>query len=117
MTEDELVREKVRRLWTNEREADRASEILSSFGTGMHEREIGRVRLAALKLSNGSLPELERLIRAARQDYRDLLAWAEYPEQFKAAWTAAMPLSPEQQNEMRMILKRDREQYEEWLKK
>ncbi len=83
MTEDELVREKVRRLWTNEREADRASEILSSFGTAMHEQEIGRVRLAALKLSNGSLLELEKVIHAAKEDYRDLFAWAEYPEVFR----------------------------------
>src|ERR1700730_5486953 len=75
MTEDELVREKVRRLWTNEREAERAREILSSFGTAVHEREVGRVQLAALKLSNGSLPELEKLIRAAREPLHKFGTW------------------------------------------
>jgi hypothetical protein len=34
-----------------------------------------------LALSGGKLPELEAMVDAANQDYRDVLYWAEYPEE------------------------------------
>jgi hypothetical protein len=44
-------------------------------------REAARVRLAILALADGNLAEVERLVAAANADYRDVLYWAEYPEE------------------------------------
>jgi hypothetical protein len=57
-------------------EQSRALELLDSYGAAQHEREPARVRIAALKLAGGRLSELEYLINHARQDYRDIIAWA-----------------------------------------
>jgi hypothetical protein len=35
-----------------------------------------RVRLAILKLAQGDLPRLGRLVQDAKRDYRDVLAWS-----------------------------------------
>ena len=39
-----------------------------------------RVQLAVLKLADGDMRALKRSVRDARMDYRDVLAWAEYPQ-------------------------------------
>ena len=44
-------------------------------------REPDRVRLAILALADGELAEVQRLLGAANEDYRDVLYWAEYPEE------------------------------------
>ena len=44
-------------------------------------REDARVQLAILVLADGDLAEVKRLVAAANEDYRDLLYWAEYPEE------------------------------------
>jgi hypothetical protein len=46
--------------------------------------EPGRVKMAALALAKGNLAELQRLMAAAQLDYRDVLYWAEYPEESKS---------------------------------
>ncbi len=43
--------------------------------------ETPRVHRAVLALSGGKLADLEAMIDAANQDYRDVLYWAEYPEE------------------------------------
>lgn len=57
--------------------AREASMILTRYGTGTHEQEPERVRLAAIELSGGDIMELNRLIELAKQDWRDILMWAE----------------------------------------
>lgn len=42
--------------------------------------ETPRVHLAVLALSGRKLADLERMVDAANKDYRDVLYWAEYPE-------------------------------------
>jgi len=54
-----------------------AMKILARYGAETHEREPQRVRLAAIELSGGNIEELERLIDQAKQDWRDILMWAE----------------------------------------
>jgi hypothetical protein len=44
-----------------------------------HERS--RVQLAIVVLARGDPAEVRRLVRAANEDYRDVLFWAEYPEE------------------------------------
>ncbi|MAT97502.1 MAG: hypothetical protein CL608_10205 [Anaerolineaceae bacterium] len=42
-----------------------------------------RVQLAILKLSKGNVDRLREYVEVARTDYRDVLFWAETPEQTK----------------------------------
>ena len=59
-------------------EADRPAALVALRGYTMR-RESSRVRLAILVLADGDVAEVERLVTAANEDYRDLLYWAEYP--------------------------------------
>ncbi len=78
---------------------------------GYAEPEAPRVQLAILKLSDGKAEKLLTYIEAAKRDYRDVLAWAEYPEQIRSGKTRFnTPLS-----EYEALLERDRTQYEAWL--
>ena len=75
------------------------------------DKESPRVHLAILKLSEGDTDKLMSFIEAAKVDYRDVLAWAEYPEQLRSGKTRYnTPLE-----EYEAILRADRTQYEAWL--
>lgn len=56
-------------------------DVLDWYGDQDYQRDPIRVRLAALKLADGDLGELKEMINAARVDYRDILSWAEYPNE------------------------------------
>jgi hypothetical protein len=56
-------------------------ELLDSYGVESYERERERVQLAILKLSAGSGEKLREFVAVAKRDYRDVLFWAEYPEE------------------------------------
>ncbi|HEY8164824.1 MAG TPA: hypothetical protein VIF83_04645, partial [Gemmatimonadaceae bacterium] len=105
----ELVSQLVARVFSAKDQAT-ALEMLDSYGAAAHEREPVRVRVALLKLSNGKLSELEHLIAHARQDYRDVLAWAEFPQELEQP-TWQMPA-----DRVAQIRGADRAQYLEWLK-
>jgi hypothetical protein len=51
--------------------------VLDLYGVEPHERERERVQLAIVQLSAGSEEKLLELVRAAKVDYRDVLAWQE----------------------------------------
>jgi hypothetical protein len=104
----DVVRLLVDRLFAPE-ERGAARVLLESYGAAPHEREPVRVRVAALKLSKGGLSELERVIGYARRDYRDVLAWAEYPAEM-AVPTWRMPA-----HDVAQIRAADRAQYLAWL--
>ena len=58
-----------------------AKEVLSmlkSYGTEEHEKEVNRVYLAILKLSQGDIVNLKKYLGLAKKDYRDVLVKAEY---------------------------------------
>ena len=59
----------------------RALELLDGYGADPHERERERVQLAILKLSAGSEEKMREYVAVAKRDYRDVLFWAEYPEE------------------------------------
>src|SRR2546421_8601858 len=59
----------------------RVLELLDSYGVESYERERERVQLAILKLSNGSEEKLREFVAVAKRDYRDVLFWAENPEE------------------------------------
>lgn len=55
-------------------------EVLDLYGSESHEGGRARVQLAILKLSEGDEDKLLHFVEAARQDYRDVLFWAETPD-------------------------------------
>ena len=75
------------------------------------------MHVAILKLSNGSLDELRAMTTAAKTDFRDVLLWAEYPEEARARWSVRSDLSETERRELAAIRARDRAQYEAWLKR
>ena len=96
-----------------ETEVDAALAILAEDGPQAWHREPARVRLAALKLANGSLEGLRRAVDRAKLDYRDVLAPAEYPKFTEFGLRARRLRSRVQQQ----IFSDDWQQYERWLKK
>ena len=59
----------------------RVLEFLDSYGVESYERERERVHLAILKLSGGSEEKLREFVAVAKRDYRDVLFWAENPDE------------------------------------
>jgi hypothetical protein len=79
----------------------------------LNELVTARVQLAALKLANGSVEKLRSNIESAKRDYRDIIAFAEYPEYHKKGFRVS-ELSADEQTQ---IIKSDWRQYEGWLRK
>lgn len=67
-----------------------------------------RVAVACLKLAGGNLKKLEGCAQAALADYRDILAWAEYPRQMQLDVRA----TPAQKAD---ACRADAEEYAHWL--
>ena len=107
----DVVSEKFRRLFGAHPDSEALLEVLNRYGSRDGDREVVRVQLAILKLSGGKPEKLRSNVEAALLDYRDVLAWAEYPEQMRSGKT--MFNSPAEEYEE--ILKRDRDQYLQWL--
>jgi hypothetical protein len=59
-------------------DATSVMSVLDAYGTETYERERERVQIAILKLSRGDADKLLHNVQAAKQDYRDVLYWAEY---------------------------------------
>jgi len=87
--------------------------MLNEYGPEKWHRESARVRLAALKLANGSVRRLQVSIDSAKRDYRDALAAAEYPAYFNIG-SRVQELSIKERSR---VIDEDWRQYEEWLKK
>jgi hypothetical protein len=69
-----------------------------------------RVQLAIVKLCDEDRRDSPRhYLDAALEDYRDVLAWAEYPQQLRPDW---FTLSV---TERAKVTKADRQQYARWL--
>ena len=73
-----------------------------------------RLRLAVLKVADGSEDELRKQVEAAKSDWRDVISAAEYPEALRLGLVEYTKLS---QTAREQIKKRDREQYLAWLGK
>ncbi len=61
----------------------RVLEVLDTYGVESYERERERVLIAILKLSEGNEEKLREFVAIAKRDYRDVLFWAENPEEAK----------------------------------
>ena len=70
--------------------------VLDEYGTESHEREVDRVKLAILQLSEGNTEKLLYWVKTAKVDYRDPLAAQELgpvsPEEGKKLQAQVMDL-------------------------
>jgi hypothetical protein len=92
-------------------QVEEACAVLARYGSGPGEREPDRVRIAVLKLAGGDLERLEHFAGVAAVDYRDVLAFAEYPAYFDKV------LGPEDEAERRELVDDDWRQYKDWFEK
>jgi hypothetical protein len=58
--------------------------LYEECGNNLFSREIERLRIAALKCSDGNFPALERAVNLGKRDYRDLLMAAGFGNDAKA---------------------------------
>ena len=75
-----------------ERHCAQALALVDQYGTESHEREVERVRLALLEVSDGRLSRLPYFVKCAKIDYRDVLTGARLgpmSEEEEARWQAA----------------------------
>ena len=92
-----------------ESEREEVWSLLAEYGGESWHREPARVRLATLKLANGSVRRLRAEIEVAKLDFRDVLALAEYPGYMKHHDGQLA------QAEAQRIISADWKQYQEWL--
>jgi hypothetical protein len=57
--------------------------LLDTYGMEPYERERERVQAAILALCAGGEDKLAEYVAVAKRDYRDVLFWAEYPDEAK----------------------------------
>jgi hypothetical protein len=102
---DKIWDEKLAQLFVASTERDAANALLAPVIAGS---EGHRVAVACLKLAGGSLNKMKECAQAALIDYRDILAWAEYPRH--------MQLDPGATPEQRAAARRaDAQEYSHWL--
>ena len=110
----EKVERKILRYWVNDDDRDQVRHGLRQYGSEVYLGELERVHLAILKLSDGSLEKFFITLDAAKIDYRDVLLSAEFPEEGLFGWPRDS--AARDSAELAAIRRRDREQYETWLK-
>ena len=108
MNYKELVQKKLVSLFPDKNSRERVSNILMNYGLENYEREPNRVRLAVLKLGGTDISEIEKMIKCSKEDFRDILSWAEYPRQSK---NPAMSNGSKKQK----LIEADKKEYDEWL--
>jgi hypothetical protein len=108
MHHDKLLKNKLLSVFPDEIDRAKVHEILGAYGLETYEQEPARVRLAILKLGGSEITEIEKWTKCAKEDFRDILAWAEYPRQSKS-WS--MPDGPKKQK----LIAADKQEYEQWL--
>ncbi len=100
----------VERIVRRDFSAEEFDEMISVL-SGYNDREPNRVRLAILKIAKGRVDELRRQTERAKFDYRDVIAFAEYPGYIKI-WSRINEISKE---EKQKIIDQDWKHYETWL--
>jgi hypothetical protein len=78
-----ILARKLIALFPEEGTRNNVQSILDSYGIESHEQEPVRVTLGILKLSGGNIKELRKMTKYAKEDFRGILTWAEYPRQSK----------------------------------
>jgi hypothetical protein len=105
-----LVR-KLRILFPDSGKRKQALRELLRYGNTPHEPEPERVRLAILKLSGGDLDELKATVEGAKEDWRDVVSWAERPRQTRLQ----LGNHKLHVHESQRIEQEDRNEWTQWL--
>lgn len=103
----EMVLAKVAHYFPNHAQEE-IMKILDIYGEDSSEKGRARVQLAILKLSGGDLDQVRKNVELANGDFRDVIGWAEYPEESSAR-------NPNDLEDIRRRRERDRQQYLDWL--
>ena len=103
-----ILSRKMKALFPDTEKRAEVVAVLESYGTEKYEQEPYRVSLAVLKLAGADLEEIRTLTTQAKQDFRDILSWAEYPRQSKS-WS--LRNSAEKQK----LIAADKAEYDAWL--
>ena len=106
VTENDVIRIVQRDFPTEQ--FDAVMSILNGYGAEDWQHSVNRVRLAVLKLADGDLQALRRSIDS---DYRDVLAFAEYPDYMQKVSPSAALAEVERER----IIRADWMQYQSWL--
>ena len=77
----------------------RVLRALDTYGVERHEPEVARVQVAILVLCESSEAKLDEYVAVAKRDYRDVLFWAEYPDE-------ATVDTPEKRRELRELFEK-----------
>ena len=109
------IRRIIRREWpdADPEEIEGIQAILDGYGGEGRVWGRQRVQLAILKLSGGQRERLPELVEMAKRDYRDVVAYAEYPEEMRLGPVAIRRRS---RREARAVRERDKAQYRRWLR-
>lgn len=94
------------------REREAVMRLLCEYGTEPWHREQDRVRLAILKLAAGRLDKLRAHLETAKKDFRDVIAYAEYP-----AYMDTVQPSESGSAAAHEAILGDQEQYEAWRRR
>ena len=108
---EDILERKLEILFPDKEVRNEVEKLLSAYGVESYEQEPIRVRLAILKLS-GVRPTIEKVsdfASSAKGDFRDVLAWAEYPRQFDHS-------SPKESEKKQQLVQADLAEYQSWLK-
>lgn len=89
-------------------------ETLNSEGMKYWPSGIHRISLAVLKVANGNIDEVERQLRVARNDPRDVIAAAEYPRFYRLGFVGVEQLSSQDREQLKSD---DWNEYQKWLGK
>jgi DinB family protein len=92
---------------------DEVFTLLAGYGIEDGEPEPDRVRLAVLKLSEGSIEQLRYHIAGAKCDFREVLSPAEYPGYTKRMFR----ISKLPADQRKRIIDADWKQYQDWLER
>jgi len=88
---DKILERKLTSNYPDETLRSDVIHILEKYGRDSSAKEVARVRLAILKLAGTDIEKISEYTQAARMDYRDVLARAEYPAQVNAKTWALRP--------------------------
>ena len=115
----ELVTRKVKQCFAVDEQAE-AIRLLETecarnlpFCESYNAEELEVVRLAVVKLAGGSLEGLRRQIEAAQTDWRDVIFFAQAPEEVNRGYYTDADKADAETSEMKA---RDHQQYEGWLR-
>lgn len=87
-----------------------AEHILSAYGEQDFHREPPRVKVAILKLAGSDLEKVRYYTEEACADFRDVLSWAEYPNQ-----SGKRTLKKKDPEKYQALVNKGLAQYQAWL--